>query len=79
LSKVIKVDDQVYEDLDQLRSKGETFGDIIAMLISARLRVLELWSILEGQLKYSDWREQKLKELTRKVAEKELREEEVKV
>ena len=67
MSKVIKVDDQVYEDLDKLRVKGETFGEIIAMLINARVRVLELWSVLEGQLKYADWREQRLKDLEKKL------------
>ncbi len=67
MSKVIKVDDQVYEDLDKLRVKGETFGEIIAMLLNARIRVLELWSILEGQLKYAEWREQKLKDLEKKL------------
>ena len=70
MSKVIKVDDQVYEDLDKLRVKGETFGEIIAMLLNARIRVLELWSILEGQLKYSEYREQKLKDLEKKLEER---------
>ncbi len=77
MSKVIKVDDQVYANLDQLRSKGETFGDIIAMLISARLRVLELWSILEGQLKYADYREEKLKTLGKAARARERQTEEV--
>ena len=69
MSKVIKVDDHVYEGLDQLRVKGETFGEIIAMLINARVRVLELWSVLEGQLKYQEYREQKLKDLEKKARE----------
>jgi len=67
MSKVIKVDDQVYNDLDKLRSKGETFGEIIAMLINARLKVLELWNVLEGALKFSEWREQRLKDLEKKL------------
>ena len=70
MSKVIKVDDQVYEDLDKLRVKGETFGEIIAMLLNARLRVLELWSILEGQLKFHEYKEQKLKALEKKLEER---------
>ena len=69
MSKGIKVDDEVYDGLDQLRGKGESFGDIIAMLLGARLRVLELWSILEGQVKYAEFREQKLKEFQKKVGE----------
>ena len=63
MSKPIKVEDQVYNDLDKLRAKGETFSEVIAMLINARVRVLELWSILEGQLKYHEWRDQQLKDL----------------
>lgn len=69
MSKVIKVDDQVYEDLDKLRAKGETFGQIIDMLLNARTRVLELWSVLEGQLKFHDWKEARLRELEKKVQE----------
>jgi len=69
LSKVIKVEDQVYNDLDKLRAKGETFSQVIEMLLSARVKVLELWSVLEGQLKYNEWREQKLQDLQRKVEE----------
>jgi len=69
MSKVIKVDDQVYQDLDKLRVKGETFGEIIGMLLNGRVQILELLSVLEGSLKYHEYREQKLKELEKKVAE----------
>ena len=67
MSKVIKVDDQVYEGLDKLRVKGETFGEIIAMLLYARVSVLELWSVLEGQLKFHEFKEQKIKDLEKKL------------
>ena len=69
MSKVIKVDDEVYNDLDKLRVKGETFGEIIDMLLRGRITVLEMISVLEGSLKYHEYREQKLKELEKKVAE----------
>lgn len=59
-SKAIKVDEQVKGQLDQLRGKGETYSEVIAGLLSARLKVLEFISILEGQLKFHEWQKQKL-------------------
>lgn len=35
MSKTVKIDDQVYEDLDQFRGKGETFSDALAKLLHA--------------------------------------------
>jgi len=62
LSKPIKVEDQVYKDLDRLRSKGDTFGNVIRVLLDSRLSMLNLMMTLEGALKFQDWKRDKLNE-----------------
>ncbi|GAI55328.1 unnamed protein product, partial [marine sediment metagenome] len=41
MSKAIKVEDQVYLELDMIREKGETFSQIIERLLEARLKMFE--------------------------------------
>lgn len=66
MSKVIKVDDKVYEQLDRLRDKGETFSGIIQELLITRMIILDMISVLESQLKYREWQENRLRELEEK-------------
>ena len=63
MSKAIKVDDQVYKDLDQLRSKGETFGQVIEGLIKTRTDIFGVINVLEGSVKYDDWKREQLQTL----------------
>lgn len=65
MSKAIKVDDQVYQELDQLRVKGETFSQVIAVLLQTRLSILEVMNVLEGTLKFRRWQEERLEEIKR--------------
>ena len=58
--KTIKLEERTYHQLDQLRGKRETFSDAVATLLLARLKVLELSSVLEGQLKYREWQREQL-------------------
>ena len=60
MSKVIKVEDQIYNELDHLRMGRQTFSDVIKELLDARLKVLELLSVLEGSLKYREWQREQL-------------------
>lgn len=55
MSKTIKLEDKVYDELEIFRDKRETFSEAVEGLLAARLKVLELFSILEGQLKYREW------------------------
>lgn len=36
MSKTIKLEDQVYHQLDQLRGKRETFSDVVARLLTTK-------------------------------------------
>lgn len=63
MSKVIKVETQVYDELDKLRVGRQTFSDVIEDLLKSRLKILEAMNMLEGQLKFREWQRQKLEEL----------------
>ena len=64
-SKIIKVKAQVYQSLDQLRIGRQTFSDVIEDLLKARLSILELMNVLEGQLKFREWQREQLKKLNK--------------
>lgn len=66
MSRAIKVDEKVYGQLDQLRGKGETFSQVIEIILIARLSLFNMLTVLEGQLKYHEWKEKRLKELENK-------------
>jgi predicted CopG family antitoxin len=63
MSRAIKVEDQVYEDLDQLRSKGETFSQVIEGFLKTRQSLYHFLDVLEGQTKYHEHKEKRLREL----------------
>jgi len=63
VSKPIRVEDHVYEELDKLRGKSETFSEVIAGLLSARRSMLEMITILQGQLKYHEWQRKQLEKI----------------
>jgi len=65
MSRAIKVEDQVYTELDLIRGKGETFSQIIERLLEARLKMFETLNMVEGVLKYQEWKQKKLLEAIR--------------
>ena len=71
MSKAIKVEDQVYEDLDQLRGKGETFSQVIEGFLKARAAIMEHSMDFELWLKYREYQEEQLKELSRAAASRD--------
>jgi len=64
MSKMLKVNDQVYSQLEALKVGHQTFSDVILELLTARLRIFELINVLEGQLKYREWQQRELAKLT---------------
>lgn len=60
MSKVIKVEDTVYNQLDNLRVGRQTFSDVIDEMLTARLRMLEAINVLEGSLRFREWQRQQL-------------------
>ena len=60
MSKVIKVENHVYEALELLRVGRQTFSDIIRDLLETRLVILEAMNVLEGQIKFREWQRREL-------------------
>lgn len=54
MSKTIKLEDQVYHRLDNLRGKRVTFSQVVERLLELPPRINELASILEGQANYRE-------------------------
>lgn len=48
MSKSIKVSQEVYDQLERLRQKRETFSDVVKKLVICRRRVVETYYIIEG-------------------------------
>ena len=65
MSRAIKVEDQVYTELDLIRDKGETFSQIIERLLEARLKMFETLSMVEGVLRYQEWKQKQLLKVVR--------------
>ncbi len=65
MSRAIKVEDQVYQELDMIRDKGETFSQVVERLLEARLKMFEMLSMVEGVLRYQEWKQKQLLEAIR--------------
>ena len=47
MSKAIKVEDRVYDQLERIRGKRETFSDVVAKLLTTKEGIdtlIQLWS-----------------------------------
>ena len=62
MSRAIKVEDQVYQELDLIREKGETFSQVVERLLEARLEMFKMLSMVEGVLRYQEWKQKLLLE-----------------
>ncbi len=62
MSKPVKVEDNVYSDLDRLRVGRQTFSDVIRGLLDTRLKVFELLNVMEGQIAFRARQIQELEE-----------------
>ncbi|MBA7580034.1 hypothetical protein ES708_21920 [subsurface metagenome] len=60
MSRAIKVEDQVYTELDNIRTKGQTFSQVIEGLLACRLKLFETLNMIEGQLRYQEWKQKEL-------------------
>jgi len=59
MSKAIKLDDHVYQELDQLRGKGETFSQVVERLLKIRMKTSELMAFFSS---FHQFRERQNKE-----------------
>ena len=63
MSRAIKVEDQVYTELDLIKSKGETFSQVVERLLEARLKMFEALNMVEGVLRYQEYKQQQMQKL----------------
>ena len=63
MSKAIKVEDQVYADLDKLRGERGTFSQAIGQLLKDRAAVFTHLIDLEDKLKFQEWKSDQLREI----------------
>ncbi len=70
MSKVIKVEETIYNALEKQKQGRQTFSDVISGLLSNRLEILEMMNVLEGQIGFRDWQRQKLEQLQKKEEER---------
>lgn len=56
MSKTIRVEDEVYTELEAVRDKRETFSQAIARLIDVRRMVLGIEPILRGQQAFQEFK-----------------------
>ncbi len=57
MSRAIKVEDQVYQELDMIREKGETFSQVVGRLLEAQRLMFEVLNNVEGTLRYQEWKQ----------------------
>jgi len=54
----IKLDDQVYLDLERIREKRETFSEAVERLLRVRYELALIASLVEGSKNYRDWKKE---------------------
>jgi len=65
MSRAIKVEDQIYGELDQLRVGRQTFSDVIKDLLKSRITILEAMNMLEGIVRFREWQREQLEKLNK--------------
>lgn len=63
MSKLIRLDDHIYDQLKRLGEKGQTFSQVIEDLLTVRGSIFNMINVLEGQIKYQEWKAKRLQEL----------------
>jgi len=56
LNKTIKVEDQVYDKLEQIRGKRETFSEVVGRLLDIYDKLGMISTLVEGQGAYQEWK-----------------------
>lgn len=60
MSKTIKVEDRVYDRLDEIRDFKETYSQVIEKLLAARESFCQVIEIIEADVKYRNWQREQL-------------------
>lgn len=55
MSRVIKVEDKIYKELDSLKVGRQTFSDVVKDLLKGREMILKAMNMLEGVVHFQEW------------------------
>ena len=56
MSKTVKLEDRIYNQLERVLDKRETFSGAVERLLAARDEFLEIARILEGKEAFEEWK-----------------------
>jgi len=59
MSKTVRVEPEVYDELERIREKRETFSQVISRLVDIRRMVLGIEPILRGQKAFNEFKAQR--------------------
>ena len=62
MSKTIRVEDNVYAELERLRDWKETFSQVIGKLTMTRAELYKFLDVIEGQIKFREWQREQLEQ-----------------
>lgn len=55
MSRVIKVEDKIYKELDSLKAGRQTFSDVVKDLLKGRETILQAMDMLEGVVHFQEY------------------------
>ena len=66
MSKMIKISEEAYRELELLRVGRQTFTDVIVELLKGRIIILEAMNSLEVHLKFREWQRKRYEDSQRR-------------
>lgn len=62
MSKTIRVEENVYLELERLRDWKETFSQVIGKLTMTREELCKLLDVIEGAIKFREWQREQVEQ-----------------
>jgi len=59
---MLKIENEVYSQLENLKVGRQTFSEVIEGILKAREKMLEALNVLEGALQFREWQRQRFLE-----------------
>ena len=62
MSKLVRMSDEVYDRLEAIRDKRETFSEVVERLVKIHDKLGMITALAQGQLAYQEYLNEQLKE-----------------
>ena len=66
MSKTVKLEDSVYNRLEDFRDKRETKSQAVDRLLTMQEGIVGLQNVLEGQINFQEWKERELRKISQR-------------